>query len=492
MVGALKNSVPHSPPVAFDSYRARPRRSRTAFFTLGLALAVIGCAHAESPIERGPWSGAVTPASVVVKAKLAPHATTARLLVSTNAELRSPLYSAPDKAGQPDGGNVVALTADHLTPDTSYYYALEVDGNVDQDKRGQFRTFPAGPASFNFAFASCARTGSTNPVFQTILAPRPLFFMNIGDFHYLNLKENSRDAFRAGYDTVLKSPAQAELYRRVPFIYMWDDHDFAGNSSDGTAHARLAARLTYQEYVPHYPLPAGSGDVPIYQAFSVGRVRFILTDLRSERTPDRRRDDASKTMLGATQKAWFKHELLAARGKYPLIFWVSTVPWIGEAGKNYYPTAATQFGHIPLASPEELARLAATGGTTNHPGGGDSWSGYATERRELADFIKENKIRGLCVLNGDAHSLAADDGSHADYATGGGARIPVLQAAPLDQEPRVKGGPFSQGVYKPRRGEGCFGWVMVRDEGKRLTVSYSGRNHRDEEKIALNLSIPAD
>lgn len=36
----------------------------------------------------------------------------------------------------------------------------------------------------------------------------------------------------------------------------------------------------YQKYFPHYPLPAGQGNVPIYQAFTVGRIRIIMTDLR--------------------------------------------------------------------------------------------------------------------------------------------------------------------------------------------------------------------
>ena len=77
------------------------------------------------------------------------------------------------------------------------------------------------------------------------------------------------------------------------------------------------------------------------------------------------------------------------------------------------------------------------------------------ERREIADFIKSNHIGGVCILHGDSHMLAADDGSNSDYATGGGAPIPVMCAAPLDRDPSIKGGPYSQGVYRvtyaPRR-----------------------------------------
>src|SRR5260370_17549037 len=52
-------------------------------------------------------------------------------------------------------------------------------------------------------------------------------------------------------------------------------------------------------------------------------------------------------MMGANQNAWFKELLLAARDKYPLICWVSSVPWIGEAGTNYYHRGKTnQYGFI--------------------------------------------------------------------------------------------------------------------------------------------------
>jgi hypothetical protein len=87
--------------------------------------------------------------------------------------------------------------------------------------------------------------------------------------------------------------------------------------------------------------------------------------------------------------------------------------------------------------------------------------------------------------------LAADDGSHGDYATGGGAPIPVLCAAPLDQDPSLKGGPYSQGVYKVSKGEGCFGLMTVHDRGDAIDVVYSGRNNKDQEKISLRFSVPA-
>ena len=55
----------------------------------------------------------------------------------------------------------------NLEPNLYYYYAVDVSGVRDLQNRGRFRTYPSGPTSFNFAFASCARTASSHPVFQT-------------------------------------------------------------------------------------------------------------------------------------------------------------------------------------------------------------------------------------------------------------------------------------------------------------------------------------
>ena len=89
--------------------------------------------------------------------------------------------------------------------------------------------------------------------------------------------------------------------------------------------------------------------------------------------------------------------------------------------------------------------------------------------------------------------LAADDGRNADYATGGGAPIPVMCGGPLDQNPSMKGGPYSQGVYRVRdkEGESGFGLLTVTDNGSAIEVAFSGRNNKDEEKISLKFSVPA-
>ena len=418
---------------------------RWLFLMAGTLLLVTGCREPGSgarlaamevvPPAGFAWSGALTPNSIEIVAGLWANEPV-QLVVRPDTDSLLTATSAPFSVGET--GRVIAATVAGLTPGVRYTYAFESGGEVLRE--GTFRTPADGPFSFNVAIGGCSLTGSDRPVYEAIRERDPLFFLHIGDMFYEDIKVNDPSVYRRAFGRVLRSRRQSALYRSAPIVYVWDDHDYGPNNSDRIAPGQEAARAVYDELVPHYPLEGG----PIYQAFSIGRVRFIVTDLRSSRDPVDYGDPGDRTTMGAEQKAWFKQELLAAKDRYPVIVWVSTVPWIS-------PDAPTS----------------------------DTWGGFPRERREIADFVRDNGIEGLVIVGGDAHMLAMDDGSNSDYATGGGAPIPVIQAAPLDQTGSSKGGPFSEGRYPnpstlpPHPGQ----WVemSVRDEGgDEICVDWDG------------------
>ena len=393
------------------------------------------------------WCGALQPNSVRFKVRINHASTTVRIHLSTQPDLSDAFISGLQTA---DASNnyIVGLPAIGLQPNTHYYYGVESNGVVDMSQIGHFKTPGTGAYSFSFAFASCAASNSNHEVFAAINHADPLFFLHLGDMHYHNITQNDQDLYRDAYNQVFSNPRQADLYRSCPIAYIWDDHDYGPNDSNGTSPGREAARLTYREYVPHYPLPAGNGDAAIYQAFTIGRVRFILTDLRSERSPKSAPDNETKTMLGPDQKAWFKNELLTAKGNHRLIVWACSLPWIAARAS-----------------------------------GADDWGGYSTERGELADFIRDNQIPPILIISGDAHMVAIDDGRNSDYATGGGAAMPVFHGSSLDQSGSVKGGPYSHGTFP---GRGHFGLVTITDgDGSTIRVDLSGRQNVNESSIEI-------
>lgn len=408
-----------------------------------------------SPFASGVWSGNVTPTSASVVVRLTTAGQRVRLQLGTSAALTPAVFSGAVTTAAV-AGNTVTLAVQGLQPDTDYFYGVEVAGvlRTETNSRGRLHTFPLGRGSFRIAFGSCSDYNSPDQrAFDAMLAERPLLFIHTGDLHYHDTNTTSPDDYRANYDAVLNHPNQSALYRSVPLAYMWDDHDFCGNNSDTTAAGRDTARAVYRERVPHYPIAPTAGGT-MAQSFTIGRVRVIVTDLRSGADPASKKEGASKTHLGTAQKTWFKQELISARDAgFPLVLWVCTNPWIGA-----------------LNPAEDV----------------DNWSDYQTERTEIANFIRDNHITNVALLSGDMHALAYDDGAHSDYATGGGAPLPVLHAAALTQGGSVKGGPYSGG---PLPGGAQYGILEVYDNGgPSIACRYLGMRAGEGAKLSYIFS----
>lgn len=388
------------------------------------------------------WVGAVTDTRATVVAQAA----VGELTLALERDGADPAAAAdarrtvePSHVVDAGGGRVARFELAGLLPGTRYFYHLTDPRAPDRPAtRGTFRTFPAAdvPASFRFAVSSCCRNDDS-PTFAAIARQRPLFFLHTGDFHYENIADNNPTTFHAAFSRQLRAPHQGALYRGVPIAYVWDDHDFGPDNSTASNPSKSAAHRNYRDLVPHYPLRGDADEIPIDQAFTVGRVRFILSDLRT------RRNAVKGTIIDPAQMHWLKAELLATKGTHPLVFWVSGIPWNGPEKK---------------------------------PGG---WQAYAEQRREIADFIKANGLTGVCVLSGDAHMTAIDDGSNSDFATDGGAPLRVFQAGPLWNYGSYKGGPYSHGARSEGWALRQFGIVDVVDDGHRIVVRMSGRDGSD-------------
>jgi hypothetical protein len=185
----------------------------------------------------------------------------------------------------------------------------------------------------------------------------------------------------------------------------------------------------------------------IYQAFTIGRVRFVLTDTRSERTDE--------TMLGARQLDWLIDEITSASDTHALVVWGNSVPWIG---------AATE--------------------------GGEFWNGYPDERARIADALADANVDNLLMVSGDAHMVGFDDGTNSDYSTGQAGGFPVVHAAALDRRGSVKGGPYSGPTFP---GGGRYAVIDVVDEGRdEIVVEIAGLTHDGDVLVDERLTFAVD
>ncbi|MFZ1706085.1 MAG: alkaline phosphatase D family protein [Saprospiraceae bacterium] len=334
-----------------------------------------------------------------------------------------------------------------LQPETVYTYELMNTSKLLL-QQGRFQTLPLGPASYKIAFGSCANTGSASDIFVKIKDENPLFFLNTGDIHYENIGDSCLEKFDKAYEKVFSSVTQSKLYAEVPLVYMWDDHDFGPNNTDSSNPCRKESVASYKKHLPHYPMAIQSEIGPISQNFEVGRVVFMLTDLRSQKVRPQL-EGCQKLKPGTNfgnedHLQWFFQSMLKTKNEGKVVAWISSYSWINaEGGPNYKCTET------------------------------DNWGGYPEERQQIADFIKKHQIP-VFILSGDAHMVAIDDGKNSDYATGGGAPIPVFHAAALDRYGSYKGGPYSNG-YSTVPAQ--YGIMEVEDHGgHQICFHWYGKN----------------
>jgi phosphodiesterase/alkaline phosphatase D-like protein len=391
-------------------------------------------------IFAGPWLGALTDTSVVVKATVFRGVSSVRAVVATDAGFTQNVttHTGDVRWFDPTGkfrNYVVAASIEGLHPATRYHYALEIDGERQDERAGEFTTLPrAGEkGEFSIAFGSCSGNDTFlnfgfphSEAFLAIDRERSArnlaLFLHLGDLHYGNIDEETISKRIARYEWFLELREHGTLFRNLPFVYTWDDHDFLGNNSfGGDLENRGAARTAleaYDVFVPHHHFV--NRQAGIFHAFTVGAVRFLITDARFNRT-SKEVPGFGKTILGRPQREWLLSQLAAAKD-YDLVVWANAIPWIAKADT-----------------------------------GADNWGGYDHERRQIADFVEQQRITNLCMLSGDAHMLAIDDGSNNVFSSSGAKGFPVFHAGALDSMPSRKGGPYSHGKEGKTSGNGING-----------------------------------
>lgn len=284
--------------------------------------------------------------------------------------------------------------------------------------------------SFKIAWGSCSSNARNNSALQVAIDGGITTFFSLGDTPYVNAtttawgvsttavtKTSTVADFTAFYTQQYASPGYVALLASgVDHFTMADDHEWGGDNWDHTitqansqtsigavtqaevdAHfwvgvqAIQAANTLYAdnptntdaEAVAEKPPNAAAG-TPVSQYpvryFRIGYdvngnrndaspfVEFFVLDCISYRSPLVATDDASKTMLGANQKAWLKARVVSSAATFKVI-----------------------------VSPKKTNKNT---GADN----GDTFGTYNTELQEIGTYFDTNSVTGLIWLSGDRHT----------------------------------------------------------------------------------------
>ena len=229
---------------------------------------------------------------------------------------------------------------------------------------GHFRTAPTAQGNISFVWSgdTAGQGWGIDPsrggmrTYRTMLDNRPDFFIHSGDHIYADcpverelklpngeiwrnivteqksVVAHSLEQFRANYKYNLLDDNLRAFNAEVPMFAQWDDHevtndwaptgtaDETGYAEDGSSLLVARARRAFHEFMPMRTVPAHDGR--IHRKIAYGPLLDIfLIDMRSYRdsTFNKRDDQGETCILGATQLAWLKRELLASDATWKVI-----------------------------------------------------------------------------------------------------------------------------------------------------------------------------
>jgi alkaline phosphatase D len=372
-----------------------------ALLAVGAILGVLAACGGDSgprlTFAHGVASGDVTPASAVLWTRVDAEGDV-RVQVAKDEGFKDLVLEGKQRTSL-DNDFVVKLGIEGLEPATRYYYRF-LPPSGPSSPVGTFETAPSPDTAADVTFVYDGDSDAAYKPFNLLAKVReddPAFFIYLGDTIYGDYTNTglpaatTLDDYRQRYKVNWEDPNLQALLASTSTYAIWDDHevknDFAGQDVD---QAQMAAgREAFLEYLP---IRQDATDPNrLYRTFMWGKdVELFILDERQYRsaeaicTDDKGQTitipsfegdaackagiaDPSRTFLGQEQKEWLKQALLSSTAKFKFI--------VNEV-------AISELVLLPY----------------------DRWEGYAAERQEILDFLKDNDIKNVIFLTTDLHA----------------------------------------------------------------------------------------
>jgi alkaline phosphatase D len=259
--------------------------------------------------------------------------------------------------------------------------ASEAPEAVEQTQKTNHKslTNTKTPSSTRIAFLSCIDQEYQQPLWKNLYAANATAVLLIGDNVYAN--SGDPDILKRNYDALNAQPFFKMIRKETLVTGTWDDHDYGLNDGGREFKGKKAAQSAFLDFFEVPQDSARRQQEGIYHSVMLGeegkRIQIILLDTRYFRSPLNKnswiwyyldRYDPSESeeqdMLGETQWAWLKQELLK-----PAEFRI-------------------------IASSIQFA-------SNNH--GFERWEELPKEQARMIQLIKDTQAKGILFISGDRH-----------------------------------------------------------------------------------------
>ena len=326
--------------------------------------------HNTSELIHGPMLGCLTDHSAKFWVRTVDEVPV-QVIVSTSSGLAHPIKSDINFTKSKKDYTAI-VTANGLKPATRYYYNVMLNNKASmRPDYPSFRTYPPenSKALLKVGFGGGAGyVPQHERIWNVIKSYKLTAFLLLGDNVYVDVPAKPNGVHYYTYYRRQSRPEFRKLIASTPIYAIWDDHDcgmddiWMGPYRD-KPDWKMPLFYQFQENWnnPSHGSPGWPGG---WFKFSIGDVDFFILDCRIYRTNP---FDKNPTMLGPVQKAWLLKNVKQSKAVFKVI--ASTVPW-SFASKT---------------------------------GARDTWNGFHQERKEIFDFLADNKIEGVILLSADRH-----------------------------------------------------------------------------------------
>jgi alkaline phosphatase D len=182
-----------------------------------------------------------------------------------------------------------------------------------------------------------------------------------------------------------------KIYRRLRFgrtvdLVLTDQRSFQMESAMDRPESDPFGSADYPNMVPEEVIAIFDGGREYGGGKPPATIRFGTQEIANAR-----KDSPAQSMLGVAQKEWFKQQLKSSTATWKI--------WGNSLGTLDWRTD-------PQNLPAGVAASAWPGAGYASLGGSD-WTGYLTERAEIFDFVRQQRIGGFAIVCGDRHSFWA-------------------------------------------------------------------------------------
>jgi len=331
--------------------------------------------------------------------------------ISAMASVQSPAVRTPLLMTGPETDYTLSIPFSGLSPATRYRYHILINDAKQSDNlsarnvaaQGEFTTLPdpATSAPVTFAWSGdlggqhrCRQGAGGYPIFDSIRAQQPDFFIFLGDTIYSDdvcpsppnepgatFKATALPEYRARHRYQRGAAALQRFLQAIPVYIIWDDHEVKNDFSGPFESQMPAGRQALREY---WPIATDASDSNrLYRTIRYGAdLEIYILDTRQYRSKNADEDGPAKTMLGAEQLRWLLEGLRASMATWKVI--VTSVPLSVPKGGGM------------------------TGSGYDGWAGGSNGTGFERERQIIVDAILGEKKKNVVFLGGDVHWVQAN------------------------------------------------------------------------------------